>query len=72
MLYNQKGTITIFPMLEAYYNPNCLVNIVSLDLPQSINHIVFDSSKENAFQVLIDKKVSITFRVTVADYISIT
>ena len=51
MTYTDKGTINVFKELECYYNPECLVNIISLDLLQRKYHTTFDSEKKNAFTV---------------------
>ena len=61
MTYTDKGTIDVFKELECYYNPECLVNIISLDLLQRKYHTVFDSEKKNAFTVEVSDTVTITF-----------
>ena len=61
MVYNQKGSITSFPSLTAYHNPDCLVNIISLDLLQAAYHTTFNSEVSNAFTVQLDDSKSITF-----------
>jgi hypothetical protein len=61
MIYNQHGTIASFPSLTAYYNPNCLVNIISLDLLQAAYHTTFNSAVSNAFTVQFDEHNSIVF-----------
>ena len=61
MAYDSKGTIALFLALEAYHNPNCLVNIVSLDLLQMKYHTCFDSAEQNAFTVKILDGQHITF-----------
>jgi len=35
MTYTHKGTLTAFSEVTCYYNPECLVNIISLDLLQA-------------------------------------
>jgi hypothetical protein len=59
--YTSKGKINIFKELECYYNPNCLVNIISLDLLQRKYHTTFDSASKNAFKVEVSDSVTITF-----------
>jgi len=61
LVYNQKGSIASFPSLTAYHNPNCLVNIISLDLLQAAYHTTFNSEVSNAFTVQLDESNSITF-----------
>ena len=61
MTYNQCGKIASFPFLTAYYNPNCLVNIISLDLLQAAYHTTFNSAVSNAFTVQLDDSNSIIF-----------
>jgi hypothetical protein len=61
MTYDDKGTINLFPALEAYHNPNCLVNIISLDLLQAQYHTQFDSANKNAFTVHVSDNMVITF-----------
>ena len=43
------------------YNPECLVNIISLDLLQRKYHTTFDSEKKNAFTVEVSDSLTITF-----------
>ena len=62
ILYHQKGNTIMFPHLDAYYNPNYLVNIISLDLLQAIYHTVFNSAEANAFTVHVDNDHCITFQ----------
>jgi hypothetical protein len=61
MTYTSKGKINVFKELECYYNPNCLVNIISLDLLQRKYHTTFDSASKNAFKVEVSDSVTITF-----------
>ena len=61
MTYKYKGTLSAFKELTCYYNPECLVNIISLDLLQAKYHTTFDSEKKNAFTVEISDKLTITF-----------
>jgi len=57
MTYTKKGTITVFEGLDCYYNPECLVNIISLDLFQAEYHTTFDSEKKmhslSKYQILL-------------------
>jgi len=62
MTYTNKGMLTVFNELDCYYNPECLVNIISLDLPQGKYHTTFDSEKRNAFKVEVADTLSITFK----------
>ena len=62
MTYEQKGSVASFPSLTAYHNPDCLVNIISLDLLQAAYHTKFDSEVSNAFTVQLDENNSITFQ----------
>jgi len=61
MTYTDKGTINAFKELDCYYNPECLVNIVSLDLLQRKYHTTFNSEKKNAFKVEGSDMLIITF-----------
>jgi hypothetical protein len=61
MTYTHKGTINVFKELNCYYNPECLVNIISLDLLQRKYHTIFDSEKKNAFTVEVSDTLTITF-----------
>ena len=61
MTYVQKGVITGFPSLTAYHNPDCLVNIISLDFLQSAYHTTFNSEERNAFTVHLDDERTIIF-----------
>ena len=61
MTYTDKGTINVFKELDCYYNPECLVNIISLDLLQRKYHTTFDSEKKNAFKVEVSDTLTITF-----------
>lgn len=49
MTYTRKGTINAFPDLRSYANPDCLVNIIYLELLKEKYHIRFDSEDCNAF-----------------------
>ena len=51
MTYHQSGTISLFSELTAYVNPDCLVNIISLDILQQHYHTSFDSADSNKFVV---------------------
>jgi len=62
MTYTNKGTLTVFDELDCYYNPECLVNIISLDLLQETYHTTFDSEKRNAFTVEVANTLTITFK----------
>ena len=66
--YVRKGPMTLFPSLQAYYDPNCLANIVSLDLLQLQYHVVFDSSIANTFVVHLDDNSQILFKVVETDF----
>ena len=61
MSYSQKGSIALFPDLEAYFNPACLADIISLDLLQQKYHVTFDSALKNAFTVELLEGKSIIF-----------
>ena len=61
MTYNSIGVIDILPELESYHNPECLVNIVSLDLLQSKYRTIFDSEIHNSFKVEVSETKTITF-----------
>jgi hypothetical protein len=61
MTYTEKGTLDVFKELDCYYNPECLVNIISLDLLQAKYHTTFDSEKKNAFKVEVSDVLTITF-----------
>ncbi len=61
MTYTEKGTLDVFKELDCYYNPECLVNIISLDLLQAKYHTTFDSEKKNAFTVKVSDVLTITF-----------
>jgi hypothetical protein len=61
MTYTKKGTVTVFQELDCYYNPECLVNIISLDCLQTKYHTTFDSEKKNAFTVEVSDVLTITF-----------
>jgi len=61
MTYTNKGTLTVFDELDCYYNPECLVNIISLDLLQEKYYTTFDSEKRNAFTVEAADTLTITF-----------
>ena len=61
MTYTDKSTINVFKELECYYNPECLVNIISLDLLQRKYHTTFDSEKKNAFTVEVSDSLTIVF-----------
>jgi len=61
MTYTDKGTINVFKELDCYYNPECLVNIISLDLLQRKYHTTFDSEKKNAFKVEVSDTLTFTF-----------
>jgi hypothetical protein len=61
MTYNSIGTINVLPALESYHNPECLVNIVSLDLLQSKYRTTFDSELHNSFKVEISDTTTLTF-----------
>jgi hypothetical protein len=61
MTYTEKGTLDVFKELECYYNPECLVNIISLDLLQAKYRTTFDSEKKNAFTVEVSDALTITF-----------
>jgi hypothetical protein len=61
MTYTEKGTPSIFKDLNCYYNPACLVNIISLDLLQAKHHTAFDSEKKNAFTVEVSDALTVTF-----------
>ena len=61
MTYTEKGTLDVFKELDCYYNPECLVNIISLDLLQAKYHTTFDSEKKNAFTVEVSDVLTITF-----------
>ena len=61
MTYSDKGAIKMFPYLQAYHHPNCLVNIISLDLLQEKYHTRFDSATKNAFMVDINEDITLTF-----------
>ena len=59
--YTLRGTMTLFLALNAYYDPNCLANILSLDLLQSRYHVAFNSSASNTFVVHLDNNSTIVF-----------
>ena len=59
--YNTRDNITLLPNLESFYHPDCLVNILSLDLLQKHYHTRFDSELRNVFTVQILDYVEITF-----------
>jgi hypothetical protein len=61
MTYTEQGVISLLPELDCYYNPDCLVNIVSLDLLQAKYHTTFDSEQQNTFIVEISDTTTITF-----------
>ena len=61
MTYVKKDEIDEFPSLTAYHNPNCLVNIISLDLLQSTYYNTFNSEEHNAFSVHLDDEHTIIF-----------
>ena len=61
MTYKHKGTLNAFNELTCYYNPECLVNIILLDLLQAKYHTAFDLEKKNAFTVEVLDKLTITF-----------
>ena len=54
--------MTLFPALEAYYDPSCLANIVSLDLLQNHYHVVFDPSIANTFIIYLDDNTRVVFQ----------
>jgi hypothetical protein len=61
MDYPKHGRIQAFPALTAYYNQNCLVNIISLDLLQEKYHVTFDSAADNVFLVELKDDVFVRF-----------
>jgi hypothetical protein len=61
LTYTQQGTLTVFTELDCYYNPDCLVNIISLDLLQAKYHTTFDSEQKNAFTVAVSDALTLTF-----------
>jgi len=61
MTYMHKRTLTVFVELDCYYNPECLVNIISLDLLQDKYHTTFDSEKRNVLTVEVADTLTITF-----------
>ena len=61
LTYNTCGNINLFPNLESFHHPKCLVNILSLDLLQEQYHTRFDSELCNAFTVQVLDDLEITF-----------
>ena len=61
MTYTDKGTISVFSELDCYHHPECLVNIISLDLLQEKYHTTFDSEKKNAFMVEVSDTLTLMF-----------
>ena len=61
MTYTKLGVVSLLPELYCYYNPDCLVNIVSLDLLQAKYCTTFDSEQRNTFIVEISDTTTITF-----------
>ena len=69
MTYRKKGTVNVFQELDCYYHPECLVNIISLDLLQTKYHTTFDPEKKNTFTVEVSDIVS---KVLEVDFTSLS
>ena len=62
MTYHHVACVNMFPALDCHYNPNCLANIISLDLLQEKYSVAFISEKSNSFTVTISEDNVVTFQ----------